>query len=84
MLPFPFHSVPLEVLLPVQYRCPFHPEAWALCERQILLLAGQWHLSLFSLQILRSAPAAGGFVCSDALLLDERHAMKSKLKTVSM
>lgn len=32
MLPFPFRSVPLEVLLPVQYSCPFHPEAWVLCK----------------------------------------------------
>lgn len=31
MVLFPFHSVPLEVLLPVLYSHPFHPEAWALC-----------------------------------------------------
>lgn len=50
------------------------------CEHQILLPASQWHLSLFSLQILRLGQPAAECVCSDALLLDEHHAVKSKLK----
>lgn len=31
MLPLPLRSVPPEVLLPVQYSHPFHPEARAAC-----------------------------------------------------
>lgn len=31
MLPLPLRSVPPEVLLPVQYSHPFHPEAQAAC-----------------------------------------------------
>lgn len=50
------------------------------CEHQILLPASQWHLSLFSLQILHLDQPAGGCVCSDALLLDEHRAVKLKLK----
>lgn len=79
MLLLPLHSVPPEVLLPALCT-PFQPEAWAACEHQILLPASQWHLSLFPLQILRLGQPAGGCVCSDALLLDEHQAGKSKHK----